>query len=267
MIPLIAVSLLATIFAGTAAALWFRLKKTSAIHKRQVDLSEAGILASGLAHEIRNPLNSIKINIQLLQEDLEEAIQDESVKEEFQETIRLVTYEIGRLNELMTNFLTYARPTELKREDLDLTHFLDELIQFLKKQADEKGVILESSLPESAVMIRGDSRRLRQALMNILINDIQIVPEKGRIQVSLKAVRDLAVIRVEDTGPGMTEEFMREIFVAFRSQRRGGTGLGLSIANKFIEAHGGGIKVESTVGKGTVFSVILPLKQSESQRT
>ncbi|MCK5878900.1 MAG: hypothetical protein KAH24_03920 [Holophagae bacterium] len=263
MIPLITISVLALLFAVTSLALWLKLKKAGAVHKRQMDLSEAGILASGLAHEIRNPLNSIKINIQLLQEDLEDSLQDDEAKEDFRETIHLVTYEIGRLNELMTNFLTYARPTELKRESLDLNHFLNDLIQFLKKQADDKGVALDSSLPETPVIIDGDSRRLRQALMNILINDIQIVPEKGQIQVSLKPVRDLAVIRVEDNGPGMSEEFMREIFVAFQSQRRGGTGLGLSIANKFIEAHGGGIKVESTVGKGTVFSIILPLKVSE----
>lgn len=260
MIPLLILSALTVIFAFTALFFWLKLKKATAVHKMQVDLSEAGILASGLAHEIRNPLNSIKINIQLLQEDLEDSIQDTETRDEFRETIRLVTYEIGRLNELMTNFLTYARPTELKRETLDLSHFLNDLIQFLKKQADEKGVHLVSSLPDHPVLINGDARRLRQALMNILINDIQIVPEDGRIHVSLKAVRDLAIIRVEDTGPGMTEEFMREIFVAFRSQRRGGTGLGLSIANKFIEAHGGGIKVESTVGKGTVFSIILPLQ-------
>ncbi|NOY23214.1 MAG: hypothetical protein GXO70_06870 [Acidobacteria bacterium] len=263
MIPIIIVAVLALFFAGTSLILWLKLKKNSAVHKLQVDLSEAGILASGLAHEIRNPLNSIKINIQLLQEDLEDSLQDDETKEEFRETIRLVTYEIGRLNELMTNFLTYARPTELKKEALDLNHFLNELIQFLKKQADEKNVVLESSLPKDPVIIEADSRRLRQALMNILINDIQIVPANGQIQLSLKPVRDLAVIRIEDTGPGMTEEFMREIFVAFRSQRRGGTGLGLSIANKFIVAHGGGIKVESTVGKGTVFSIILPLKAAE----
>lgn len=263
MIPLIGISALTLLFAVTSIVLWLKLKKAGAVHKRQVDLSEAGILASGLAHEIRNPLNSIKINIQLLQEDLEDSLQDDETKEDFRETIRLVTYEIGRLNELMTNFLIYARPAELKRESLDLNHFLNDLIQFLKKQANEKGIVLDSSLPEIPVIIDGDSRRLRQALMNILVNDIQIVPEMGRIQVSLKPVRDLAVIRIEDNGPGMSEEFMREIFVAFRSQRRGGTGLGLSIANKFIEAHDGGIKVESIVGKGTVFSIILPLKAAE----
>ncbi len=264
MISLIVASVLATFFALISIVLWLKLKKANAVHKLQVDLSEAGILASGLAHEIRNPLNSIKINIQLLQEDLEDSLQDDEAKGDFRETIRLVTYEISRLNELMTNFLTYARPTELKRESMDLNHFLNDLIQFLKKQATEKGVDLEIALPETSVLIDGDARRLRQALMNILINDIQILPEQGRIQVSLKRVRDLAVIRIEDNGPGMTEEFMREIFVAFRSQRRGGTGLGLSIANKFIEAHGGGIKVESSVGKGTVFSIILPLRVVEN---
>ncbi len=264
-LPLV-LSVFIILFAGISLFLWLRLKRETAIHKLQVDLSEAGVLASGLAHEIRNPLNSIKINIQLLQEDLEEALQDEETREEVRETIRLVTYEISRLNELMTNFLTYARPTELQREPMDLTHFLNDLILFLKKQAAEKGVFLESSLPDSPVMIVGDPRRLRQALMNILINDIQIVPEQGRIEVSLKAVRDLAVIRVADNGPGMTEAFMREIFIAFRSQRRGGTGLGLSIANKFIRAHGGGIKVESAVGKGTVFSIILPLKEPGETR-
>lgn len=240
----------------------FRLRRLKQSRQEQADLSEAGILASGLAHEIRNPLNSIKINMQLMQEDLEDLVQKPDDRETLNETFRLIDYEINRLNGLMTNFLTYARPIDLKTEEMELVSFLNELILFLNPQAAEQGVSISLTTPEDAVPIPGDPTKLRQALLNILLNDIQILQQDGQIQVELKQLRDLAVIHISDNGPGMTPELMREIFVAFQSQRKGGTGLGLSIAQRFVEAHGGGIKVDSTPGEGTTFSVILPLQSS-----
>ena len=238
--------------------LYRKLQKTGKITKKQRDLSEAGILASGLAHEIRNPLNSIKINVQLLQEDIEDAIDDEELKKDFSETISSITYEIGRLNGLMTNFLTYARPTQLQKEKFDLHDFLNEMIAFMKVEAEAKGIEVEYNSPEEEMLFNGDRQKLRQSLMNILKNAIQILGEGGKVKVNLKNMRDLYLIEIEDNGPGMAEEFLNQIFVAFSSQRKGGTGLGLSIAKKFIDAHGGGIKVESKVGEGTKFTIILP---------
>ncbi len=238
--------------------LFKKLQKAGKITKKQKDLSEAGILASGLAHEIRNPLNSIKINVQLLQEDIEDAIEDEELKKDFRETISSITYEIGRLNELMTNFLTYARPTQLQKEKFDLHEFLNEMVNFMRVEAEAKGIEVEYNSPEEEMIFNGDRQKLRQSLMNILKNAIQILGEGGKVKVNLKNMRDLYLIEIEDNGPGMTEEFLNQIFVAFSSQRKGGTGLGLSIAKKFIDAHGGGIKVESKVGEGTKFTIILP---------
>ncbi len=239
-------------------ALWLRRLKRH--RQEQADLSEAGILASGLAHEIRNPLNSIKINMQLMQEDLEDVVQDTANRETLNETFRLIDYEINRLNSLMTNFLTYARPIDLKTENIELVSFLNELILFLRPQAAERSVQISLDIQDEQIPVLGDPAKLRQSLLNILLNDIQILQEDGHIQVELKQLRDLVVIRISDNGPGMTPELMNEIFVAFQSQRKGGTGLGLSIAQRFIQAHGGGIKVDSTPGKGTTFSVILPLQ-------
>ena len=250
-------------FAFGFVLLLVRLRKLNRETRTQLDLTEAGILASGLAHEIRNPLNSIKINLQLLQEDLEELTMTDDQQASCKETFRMVNDEILRLDGLMTNFLTYARPIDLKPERVELCGFLRELITFLKGQADEKQVTIELTVPEEPLELALDTQKIRQALLNILVNDIQIVGAGGIVQVALKPLRDLAVIRISDNGPGMTEDFMREIFVAFRSQRKGGTGLGLSIANRFIQAHGGGIKVDSTPGEGTTFSVILPRPSAE----
>ncbi len=235
-----------------------RLKKAGKITKKQKDLSEAGILASGLAHEIRNPLNSIKINVQLLQEDIEEIVSDPKMRESFKETVNSITYEISRLNELMTNFLTYARPTQLNKEIFDLNNFLKDIVNFMKVEGEAKGIEINFFSPGEVFEIKGDRQKLRQAIMNILKNAIQVLGEGGVVNVVLKRVRDLYLIEIEDNGPGMTEDFLKQIFVAFSSQRKGGTGLGLSIAKKFVEAHGGGIKVESKVGKGTRFTIILP---------
>jgi len=244
--------------------LFLKIKKKEEQETVKADLSEAGILASGLAHEIRNPLNSIKINIQLLQEDIEESSIPIEEKEEFKETVDSITYEIGRLNGLMTNFLTYARPASLKKAKVDLNSFIKNLIDFLSNQASAAGVKIITNLPESPVEVIIDEQKLRQSLLNILINDIQVLSKNGEIEISLKIVRDIVIIEIKDNGPGMTEVFMKEMFVAFSSQRKGGTGLGLSIAKKMIKAHGGGIKVHSELGKGTTFSIILPCLGKDS---
>jgi signal transduction histidine kinase len=257
-IAVIVLSVLLINAIGIIFFLYKKLKQAGKITKKTKDLSEAGILASGLAHEIRNPLNSIKINVQLLQEDIEDAIEDEELKNDFRETISSITYEIGRLNELMTNFLTYARPTQLQKEDFNLSEFLSDMVNFMKVEAENKGIAIEYNFPADELIFNGDRQKLRQSFMNILKNAIQILGEGGKVKITLKNMRDLYLIEIEDNGPGMTEEFLKQIFVAFSSQRKGGTGLGLSIAKKFIDAHGGGIKVESKVGVGTKFTIILP---------
>ncbi len=262
---LLALTVLFLISSVAAFVFYRKYKKAGRITRKQKDLSEAGILASGLAHEIRNPLNSIKINVQLLQEDIEEAVSDPELRKEIAETVKSITYEIGRLNELMTNFLTYARPTSLKIESFDLKEFLNDMVSFMKPEADLRGIEIKTNFDEGDFVFKGDRQKLRQALMNILKNAIQILPEGGRVSVSLKEIRDLFLIEIEDNGPGMTEEFLSQIFVAFSSQRKGGTGLGLSIAKKFVEAHGGGIKVESSPGKGTKFTVILPSQKTVTE--
>lgn len=251
------------VFLFISILLFLKLKKIQSIKTEKADLSEAGVLASGLAHEIRNPLNSIKLNIQLLQEDIDDSSIPEEEKSEFKETVDSITYEIGRLNGLMTNFLTYARPVALKKQEYNLNIFLQNLAEFLENQASSKGVKLSLNLPNEPVMIEIDEQKLRQSFLNILINDIQVLSEGGKIVISLKKVRDIVVVEIEDNGPGMTKEFMKEMFVAFSSQRKGGTGLGLSIAQKMIKAHNGGIKVNSELGKGTKFSIILPYLNKE----
>jgi signal transduction histidine kinase len=243
--------------------LLLKLKKKEKHETIKADLTEAGILASGLAHEIRNPLNSIKINIQLLQEDIEESSISEEEKTEFKETVESITYEIGRLNELMTNFLTYARPVMLKKTTVNLNSFIENLVDFLSNQAQASNVTFNLNLPKTPIETEVDEQKLRQSFLNILINDIQILSGGGQIKISMKTVRDIVVIEITDNGPGMTENFMKEMFVAFSSQRKGGTGLGLSIAQKMIKAHGGGIKVKSELGKGTTFSIILPTAKKE----
>ncbi len=252
------------VFAVITIVLFLKLKKKEKHETIKADLTEAGILASGLAHEIRNPLNSIKINIQLLQEDIEESTIPEEEKLEFKETVEAITYEIGRLNELMTNFLTYARPVMLKKAKVDLNSFIKSLIEFLSNQANAANVKFNLYLPENPIEMEIDEQKLRQSFLNILINDIQVLSGGGQIDISMKIVRDIVVIEIADNGPGMTESFMKEMFVAFSSQRKGGTGLGLSIAQKMIKAHGGGIKVKSELGKGATFSIILPITEKEN---
>ena len=238
MITNVFLAIIAVLIVGFVLLL-IRLRQMNRETKTKMDLTEAGILASGLAHEIRNPLNSIKINLQLLQEDLEELTMTEDQQESCKETFRMVNDEILRLDGLMTNFLTYARPIDLKPAPVDLRGFLQELVTFLQGQADERQVTIELTMPEEPLELELDTQKIRQALLNILVNDIQILGAGGCIQVELKLLRDLAIIRISDNGPGVPDDIANRIFVPFFTTKEGGSGVGLALARQVMTAHGG----------------------------
>ena len=226
-------------------------------------LAYVGTLASGLAHEIRNPLNAMNMNLQMLEEELTQLHTDP-------ETAGLLSStkgEIRRLENLVNDFLSYARPAEPSFEPRDLNQTVDEIVRFLRAELHQKGISIETALHPSLPLVAMDEAQMRQALMNILINAKDILGPGGKIEVSTAPGSDgEIVVRVTDNGPGIPEELRKRIFEVFYSTRGGGTGLGLPIALRILETHGGWIDLETELGKGTSFLLHVPRAPRAEER-
>ena len=229
-------------------------------------LAYVGTLASGLAHEIRNPLNAMNMNLQMLDEELTAANLQQDP-----EAAALLTStkgEVRRLENLVTDFLSYARPMEPRLEPADLNTTVDEVCRFLRADLQQREIALDVKLSPALPPVAIDEGQFRQALMNILINAKDILRPGGRIAVStLVGEKGEAVVRIEDNGPGIPPEVRDKIFDVFFSTRGGGTGLGLPIAQKILESHGGWIALDTEVGKGTSFELHVPRPDRAAGKT
>lgn len=219
--------------------------------------SYVGLLASGLAHEIRNPLNAMNMNLQMLEEEIQ--LSQGLDREEYGELLDSTKSEIERLEGLVNNFLAYARPARPKFEKRDLNQVVRELARFLEADFRQSGVVmelaLEPMLPEAAL----DETQFKQAVMNLLVNARQILKTGGKVTVRTRpGSSGEVVLEIEDNGPGMTPEVQEKVFEVFFSSRGGGTGLGLPIARQIVERHGGTLELDSRPGRGTTFRIRIP---------
>jgi signal transduction histidine kinase len=225
--------------------------------------SYVGLLASGLAHEIRNPLNALNMNLQMLEEEL--AGQPELRSGEPAELLESTKSEIKRLERLVNNFLTYARPAEPRLESRDLNVVIREVLRLLEADFRQHGVELVANLEPLLPQVDLDDTQFKQALINLLVNARQVLKNGGEVTVRSGAnEKGEVVVEVRDPGPGIPRETRERIFEVFYSSRGGGTGLGLPIAKQIVERHGGTIEVDSVEGRGTTFRIRLP---RHSQRT
>jgi two-component system, NtrC family, sensor histidine kinase HydH len=225
--------------------------------RRAERLSALGELSAILAHEIRNPLASIRGTAEILMEEETSA----ASRGEF---LEILIKESDRLNHVVEDFLKMARPDPIRKIPCDINEELRNMITLLSAQARQSKVTLElrpSTLPDFV----GDGEKLRQAFMNIILNAIQASPAKGRVAVTTAEDREKGCIeiRISDNGPGISPQASREIFEPFFTTKGTGTGLGLPITKKIIEGHGGSIEVESGTGGGATFLVKLPVGRTE----
>ncbi|WP_090440902.1 two-component system sensor histidine kinase NtrB [Natronincola peptidivorans] len=229
--------------------------KTLEIQVRRGErLAAIGELASGIAHEIRNPLGIIKTISQTL-------IQD--VQEEFREGLIIIEHEIDRANRVIKGLLDYSRPNKIKVEAFQLEILLSELLIITKKFGQQKGVAIDF-MAEDSCKIEGDTDKLKQAFMNIILNGIQAMANGGGLKITLhKNPDEGAIVTFKDEGEGIPKELLDKIFNPFFTTKESGTGLGLSITHRIIEEHQGHIQVKSQVGEGTEVSIHLPLLEEE----
>ena len=225
----------------------------------QAENTELATLAGGLAHEIRNPLSTIGMNLELLAEELEN---DESQRA--RRMIRRIANlqgECRNLEEILNAFLQFARAGELHLSDGSLNTIVSDYVDFLEPQANSMEVELRPHLDSDLPVVMLDKSLMRQALVNLCRNAIEAMPDGGSIDLLTRTRGDDVVLEIIDTGKGMDEKTRSQMFQAFFSTRSGGSGLGLPTVRRVVEAHHGRISCESEVGKGTRFTITLPAKR------
>jgi signal transduction histidine kinase len=219
--------------------------------------TEIARLAGALAHEIKNPLSTIRLNMELLAEDLEEA--QTPAQRRAAKRIGVMQRECQRLQDLLDSFLNFAKVRRLNREPTDLNEEITEALDFFAPEAAAAGVELVRYLDPELPRVLLDTESFRGALFNLLLNAKQAMPEGGQIVVRTSERGGHVVLDVIDTGCGMDDHTAAHMFEAFFSTKPGGSGLGLPTTAKIIEAHGGRIHVQSEVGRGTQFTIELPV--------
>jgi signal transduction histidine kinase len=219
--------------------------------------AEISQLAGGLAHEIRNPLSTVSLNLDLLAEDFQkpETPRDRRVLQR----VERLQHEVIRLRDILENFLRFARVQELGLESADLNAIVDELRDFYEPTASNKGIVIRTYLAADLPPTRIDADLFKQALLNLVLNAEHAMTSGGDLMLTTRREGPWIVLDVIDTGVGMPDEVRERIFDAFFSTRPAGSGLGLPTARKIIEAHGGSIQVQSEPGKGSQFTVRLPV--------
>ncbi len=251
--------------AFAASAIAFALTRRTVRRLRRVrgrvqsteHLFELAQLTAGLAHEIKNPLSTIKLNLKLLGERF--ATGDDASDRRNALRLSRLQDEVQRLHDVLSEFLRFAGKMELTRQNLDLRQLVEELNDFYRPQAEAARVVLRTDLPADPVICSADGPLLKQAVLNLLINATQVMSDGGELLVRLGSEGDRAVLELIDSGPGMDAEAARKVFRAYYTTRSGGTGLGLPLTRRIIRVHGGDIQIDSEPGRGTRFVVSLPL--------
>jgi two-component system sensor histidine kinase HydH len=217
-------------------------------------------LAGGLAHEVRNPLGTIQMNVQLLAEDLAEP-QNQHERRMLQK-IEVVGRECQRLASILDDFLRFARVSELDRHPTDLNELVRDVVEFSRPRIESAEIVLRDDLSPSVPTLSLDADLFRQAILNLLLNAESACQPGDELILRTREERGGVTLDVIDTGRGMAEEVRAKIFRPFFSTRSGGSGLGLPTTKRIIDAHGGAITVESEPSRGTAFHIWLPTRTS-----
>jgi signal transduction histidine kinase len=214
-----------------------------------------GELASGVAHEIRNPINAIG----MIAQRLDKEFKVENEKEEYHSITNLLRSEVTRINKIITQFLGYAKPLSLQLKKISSKDFFDDIYRLFSDQAKLKGVEL-IKLPDQSFEMMIDPELIKQSLMNLIQNAIEGVEKKGKVEINYFKRESSLIIEVTDNGKGIPESDRNKIFDLYYTTKPEGTGLGLSIVQKIITEHKGTIEVFSEVNKYTKFKITIPQK-------
>lgn len=255
-------------------AVFFVRKKISEFRSsKSGQLEELGRLTGELAHEIKNPLSTIKVNLKLAAEELEDAAVGEGDERasdrgnrRFARALRkiaVIEKEAGRLEQILNSFLRYIDRTELQLASVDINELVNDMVDFYSPQARSHSVTIRLGLSDKPLVCKIDADMLKQVMLNLFINAQQAMSEGGELMVRTSKEAEGAVLQISDTGSGIAAEKLGHIFDAYYSSRPDGSGLGLPTVKKIVEAHNGTISVDSELNRGTLFTIRLPLLPEE----
>jgi signal transduction histidine kinase len=248
---LLIVALAILVYRGMIAPLRYRLTESRAIIARQEKLASLGVLAAGVAHEIRNPLTAIKFRLYSLKKSLPAGLADN-------EDAVVIGDEISRLERIVRDFLQFARPSEPEFITIPTQRILEEVHELLKPQLKKSAIELKLD-PSEPVWVRADTQQIKQVLINLIQNSADSIGSNGLITLRARnGVGGRAIMDVVDNGKGIPAEVQQRLFDPFFTTKDGGTGLGLPIAARIVEKHGGELRYQTQPGRGTIFSVVLP---------
>jgi len=227
-------------------------KKSEEMLHRQDKLAAVGQLAAGVAHEIRNPLTSMKGYAEFLQMDEQDP--------QRQEFLEIILDEIDRVNNIVEEFMVLAKPKAVELEEKNIIPIVQNVVSMLKFEARKRNVKLEFDADEDIVQIECDENRLKQVFLNFIKNGIEAMPDGGDLRVTTEIQDENVLISIKDTGVGISPDTLKKIGEPFYTTKKNGNGLGLMVSFKIIESHNGKVYIESEQNKGTTFKILLPAK-------
>jgi signal transduction histidine kinase len=227
------------------------------------ELEELSKLTGELAHEIKNPLSTIKINLKLISEELEGSSPAAADRQQLARALRkigVIQKEADRLEQILDGFLRYIDRAELELASVDVNVLISDMVDFYSPQAHSHSITIRQGLFGEPLVCKIDEDMLKRAILNLFINAVQATSEGGELIIRTYRQQKDAVIEISDTGCGIASDRLPSIFDAYYSSRPQGSGLGLATVKKIVEAHNGRITVNSKVGKGTSFTIKLPIQ-------
>jgi signal transduction histidine kinase len=243
---------------NSGAGLLVRLRDPEATRKLGRELQTADRLSAisriggGIAHEVKNPLNAILLHVEVARSKLARGANDIS------QEMEIISREILRLDRVVKTFLDFTRPVELNLTEVSLEGFMDELVELARPQAEASGIRVTVQQDTGGTELRLDCDLMKQALLNIVVNAIESMPNGGELRFEAATDGETAEIRISDTGPGIPPELREKIFRLYFSTKQTGSGIGLAMAFRIVQLHDGTIDFTSEPGKGTAFFVRLP---------
>jgi len=258
-VVLLSVDMLETLPGASGSGVLVRLRDPEAQRKIGRELQTADRLAalsrvsSGVAHEVKNPLNAILLHVEVARAKL--ARGDTDVGQQME----IISSEILRLDRVVKTFLDFTRPVELNLSNVPMQQFMGEIVELARPQADAAKIRVNVHSEADGVEIRVDRDLFKQAVLNVVVNAMQAMPEGGELRFDSAASEDTAEIRISDTGPGIPPELREKIFRLYFTTKKGGSGIGLAMTFRIVQLHDGTIDFTSEPGKGTTFSIRLPI--------
>jgi signal transduction histidine kinase len=223
--------------------------------RRTERVAELGTVASGMAHEIGTPMNVILGRAEYLMERTKE--------EPVRKGLQTIVSQVERITRVMNQLLAFARRRPIEHRALDLRQTIEDNLEIFQERLAHNGIVVETSFPDDCPLVHADADQMSQVLINLVMNAIHAMPEGGTLRLALALDRGMVKLTVADTGSGMPQEVIAKVFEPFFTTKEfgKGTGLGLTVVKGIIEEHSGTIHVESEPGKGTVFTIGLPINR------